>query len=96
MTDPSDVRKSAENRLKQQAGFKRMFGGFVIIWIVCTAIWAISGAGFFWPVWVFFGTGIAALYSGWAAYGPRGTGPSEQQIDAEVKKFGGDDTPGSS
>ncbi len=96
MTDQSDVRKAAESRLKQQAGFKRMIGGFVIIWIASTAIWAISGAGFFWPVFVIFGTGIAALFSGWAAYGPRDTGPSEQQIDAEMKKFGDDDAPGSS
>ena len=34
-----------------------------------------------------FGTGIAALFTGWNAYGPRQGGVSDAAIDAEVKKM---------
>lgn len=91
MTDENKARKAAEQRLGAQAGFKKMFGGFIILWVVMVAIWALSGAGYFWPVWVFLGTGIALLYGAWAAYGPRESGPSESEIEAETKKFEGQD-----
>jgi hypothetical protein len=31
---------------------------FVMVNTVCIAIWAITGADYFWPVWVLLGTGI--------------------------------------
>ncbi len=82
-----DAHKAAEARLKAQSEFWRTFGGFVVVWIVCTIIWAVSGAGDFWPIWVIAGTGIASLFMAWSAFGPRDTGPSQQQVDAEAKKF---------
>ena len=91
MTDENKARKAAEERLGAQSGFKKMLGGFVILWVVVVAIWALTGAGAFWPVWVFLGTGIALAYSAWSAYGPRDRGPSEAEIEAETKKFEGQD-----
>lgn len=29
--------------------------------VICIAIWAATGAGSFWPIWVLLGTGIAAV-----------------------------------
>jgi hypothetical protein len=41
----------------------------------------------FWPIWVIFGTGVATLFMGWNAFGPRNTGPTQAQVDEEAKKF---------
>jgi hypothetical protein len=32
---------------------------FLVPNVVCIAVWAATGAGSFWPVWVLLGTGIA-------------------------------------
>ncbi len=90
MADEQDFHKAAKERLDAQAQFKKMMGGFVILWVFMIAIWALSGAGYFWPAWVILGTGIAGVAVGWRAYGPRSTGPrqpTEAEIDAEAKKF---------
>jgi uncharacterized membrane protein len=91
VTDENNARKAAEARLNAQSGFKKMLGGFVILWVIVVAVWALSGGGSFWPVWVFLGTGIALLYGAWSAYGPRDRGPTETEIEAETKKFEGQD-----
>lgn len=88
MTQQDAAHKAAEQRLKAQSGFWRTLGVFAIIWIVCTVIWALSGGGAFWPIWVILGTGIALLFMAWGAFGPREKAPSQEQIDAEAKKFG--------
>lgn len=35
--------------------------GLAIPNVICIAVWAATGAGSFWPIWVLLGTGIAAL-----------------------------------
>jgi hypothetical protein len=34
---------------------------FMLVSMVCIAIWAMTGAGYFWPMWVLLGTGIPAV-----------------------------------
>jgi hypothetical protein len=34
-------------------------------------IWAVSGAGYFWPVWVLGGWGLGVAFTAYKAYGPR-------------------------
>ncbi len=46
-------------------------GGSLGAFIVCTIIWAASGAhGQFWPVWVLIVVVMAFARSGWALFGP--------------------------
>jgi hypothetical protein len=89
MAEQQDFHKAAKARLQAQQQFKKMMGGFVVLWLFMIAIWALSGAGYFWPAWVIVGTIFAGAALGWRAYGPRGadSGPTEAQIDAEAKKF---------
>jgi uncharacterized RDD family membrane protein YckC len=54
-----------------------------------TALWALSGFGEYWPVWVAFGMGIALWSKGVAAFGPGRNGASPAHIDAEVAKMSG-------
>jgi hypothetical protein len=94
MTGNEDLRAAAEKRLSDQANFKRLAGVFVIVWAILIAVWALSGRGYFWPIWAIFGMGIALAFMGWGAYGPRPSGPTQDQIDAEMRKMGEPGEPG--
>ncbi|MEI2802776.1 MAG: 2TM domain-containing protein [Trichococcus flocculiformis] len=84
-----DMRAVAVKRIKAKRDFWRTFGIFVIVWLILTAVWALSGGGYFWPMWAMFGMGIALLFIGFSAYGPSERPPSEQEITDEMRKMGG-------
>jgi uncharacterized ion transporter superfamily protein YfcC len=88
MSDNEALHRAAEKRLKEQSGFWRLLGIFVIVWLVLTVIWAVSGGGYFWPGWAMLGMGIALAFIGWSAFGPRERMPSEERIQEEMRRFG--------
>lgn len=54
---------------------------------LCVAIWALSGAGGFWPIWPIFGMAIGVVIIGWRAYGPTTGIITEAKIQAEMKRI---------
>lgn len=83
------LRAAAVKRIKAKRDFWQLLGIFVIVSVILTAIWALSGQGYFWPAWAMLGMGIAAMFTGFGAYGPSSAPPSQQQIDDEVRKMQG-------
>lgn len=81
------ARKAAEDRLRQQASVKRTVGGFLITIVASIVIWALTGQGYFWPVWVILGLGLATAGMAWSAYGPREKTPSQAEVEEEARKF---------
>lgn len=85
-TSDDELRSIATKRLKARSDFYH----YLLIWlgvsILVTAIWAISGMGYFWPAWVIGGMGIAALFQAIGVFGPRGV-IAESAIDAEVERL---------
>jgi hypothetical protein len=63
-------------------------GGSLGAFIVCTVIWAVSGAhGQFWPVWVLIVVVLAFARSGWALFGPApDLDAVEQDLDARRQR----------
>ena len=65
------------------------------MWVYAAVVALTSGVWFittptapYWPVWVIFGMGIAAIFVGLDAYGRLGPKPiTEEQIDAEVERL---------
>jgi len=83
----SDAREQALRRLKAQRAFRNLLLTATGILVAMIAIWTISGGGYFWPIWVVFGLGIALVTTGWQAYGTR-TGPiTEDEIENEMEKL---------
>ncbi|HEU4600277.1 MAG TPA: 2TM domain-containing protein [Solirubrobacterales bacterium] len=82
----SDAREQALRRLKAQRAFRSLLVTAAGILAVMVAIWAISGGGYFWPIWVVFGLGIALVTTAWQAYGPRERGISEDEIRREMER----------
>ena len=64
---------------------KRMMqetGGSLGLFVVCTAIWAASGAsGSFWPVWTLVIVAISLARNVWALYGP---GADLDSVEADL------------
>jgi hypothetical protein len=65
---------------------KRKFSGDVIAYVVInaflTGVWALSGFGYFWPVWVLAGWGVLLLLDGWNAHYRRDV--TEEDIQREI------------
>ena len=63
---------------------------FVIIWVLLIVIWAVTGQGYFWPIWAIIGMGIALAFMGFDAYrSPTSDHPTDAQITDEMKRLGG-------
>lgn len=63
MSDDS-ARQQAIQRLHQRRGFLNYVIGAVVISLFMVVIWALSGRGYFWPVWVMGGFAIGLIFYG--------------------------------
>ena len=65
------LRDQAVAAVKRKHAFKQMLSSYVIVNAFLIVIWAVSGAGYFWPVWVMGGWGLGLAFTAYKAYGPR-------------------------
>jgi hypothetical protein len=87
--DDSELRKYAGKQLKLKREFKEYLVVYAFVSALTTGIWFLATPGFyFWPGWVMFGMGIAAVIAGLDAYGKLSNKPITQaEIDAEVERL---------
>ena len=70
-------RSELQRRLIQEAG------GGAGAFVICTGIWAASGAsGFFWPIFIALAVVIPLLRNGWRLYGPA---PEFDRVEQELE-----------
>jgi fatty acid desaturase len=82
--ESSDPRTAAVARLRAKRHLRDkafMLGGLTIFFV---AIWALSGAGSFWPVWIILAFALALAGDVWTLYGRRPI--TEADIDQEMAK----------
>jgi hypothetical protein len=82
---PERARELAIQRLKLKQDFKGMLAGGLFAILVCVVIWLMGDGGYFWPVWVIFGIGIAVVVQAWKAYGPSNR-ITEADVQREMEK----------
>ena len=71
-------RNQLQRRVIQEAG------GGAALFVLCTGIWAASGAhGQFWPVWVLLVVLIPLVRNGWRLYGPD---PELDRVERELEQ----------
>jgi hypothetical protein len=71
-------RRHLQRRLLQEAG------GGIAAFVVCTVIWAASGAnGQFWPIWIALVVLIPLLRNGWRLYGPA---PDFERVERDLAR----------
>ncbi|MBI2704567.1 MAG: 2TM domain-containing protein [Actinobacteria bacterium] len=87
MDDESTARESAIRRLKAKKGLQANLVSYVVINAFLVAIWAVSGRGYFWPIWVILGWGIGLAMHAWSVYGARPI--TEDDIQREMGRGDG-------
>ncbi len=73
-------RRELSRRLVQQTG------AGMAPFVVCTAVWLVSGAsGFFWPIWVLLIVVLPLVRNGWSLYGPA---PELDRVERQLARQG--------
>ncbi len=71
MNDYDDRRAAAIERLENRRDFKIHVMIYVAINVLLVIIWAATGAGYFWPIWVIGGWGIGVAAHALSTFGER-------------------------
>jgi hypothetical protein len=81
---PSTVSDRERARMRLQT--RRDFGSHVVAYVVVNAfligVWALTGAGYFWPAWVLGAWGAGLVLHAWEVFMHRPI--TDADIDAEV------------
>jgi hypothetical protein len=83
--DERTVRERALERIEKKQEFHAHLLAYVLVNVMLVGIWAVTGAGFFWPVFPLLGWGIGIGFHAWDTY--RVGEPSEAQIEREVRRL---------
>lgn len=88
LADPADdprLRARAKQQLEARAGFRQHLTVYLAVMGLLTAIWLVSGGGYFWPVWPAMGWGLALVLHLAALRWDQE--PSENQIAEQARRL---------
>ncbi len=83
---PEQLRDQAIRSLRKKEHFRTSLIAYVLVNLFLVGIWAISGADYFWPIWVIGGWGLGLAFQALDAYGRRRT-ISEDRISREMDRL---------
>jgi hypothetical protein len=84
---PVTLREEAIQRLKKKSDFHVHLMVYVVVNGVLVLIWALTGFGFFWPMFPILGWGIGLFFHAFDTY--RRPQPTEDQIGREMRRLSG-------
>ena len=73
----------AERRAVLRRQLLQQTGGGLSLFLICTVVWAASGAGAFWPIWVALVAVIPLIRNGWRLYGPA---PELERVEQDLAR----------
>ena len=82
--DDQERREAAVKRVKAKRDFRIHLAVYVVVNSFLVVIWALSGAGYFWPIWAIVGWGIGLAFNAWNVYFEKPI--SEEEIRREMDK----------
>lgn len=83
--DENGARSRARKRLEKRRSLEGGAVAYLVVNAFLVGVWALTGRGYFWPVWVMGGWGIGMVLGVWDYV----RGPvSEADIDAELQRRG--------
>jgi 2TM domain-containing protein len=82
-----DLREQAIQRLKKKRDFRSHVFIYVAVNAMLVVIWAVTGSGFFWPIFPIIGWGIAVAANAWDVYGRKPI--TENEIRREADRLRG-------
>jgi 2TM domain len=81
-----ELRAQALRRIKKKSDFHVHVLIYVLVNTFLVTIWAMTGSGYFWPVFPMVGWAIGLAANAWDVYGD-GDMPTESQIDEEMERL---------
>ena len=85
-TSESDMlRERAVKRLKKRRDFYTHLLVFTLVNAFIVAIWAVTGPGFFWPIFPIVAWGIGLVMNAWDAF--RDEDFDEEKIQREIRRI---------
>ena len=81
----TELREQAKKRLNKRRELGSHLVAYVVINAMLIAIWAMTGAGYFWPAWVLFGWGVGVVLNVWDVYFRRPV--TEHDIQREIERL---------
>ena len=85
MATEEELREEAKNRVTKRRDLGTHLVVYVVVNSMLIGIWAITGAGYFWPAWVLLGWGVGVILNVWDVYFRRPV--TEHDIEQEMKKL---------
>ena len=82
------ARDLARKRLEARRGLTGHVVAYVVINLFLIVVWALTGRGYFWPIWVIAGWGVGLVLNAWDVLWRRPI--TEADIDAELHRGPGD------
>jgi hypothetical protein len=81
---PSPDRAAARKRIEKRRGLQGGFVAYVVVNAFLVVVWALTGAGYFWPAWIMAGWGVGMLLGLWDYL----RGPiNDADVDAELRRM---------
>ena len=80
LTDREQARKRVEKKHK----FRGDVVAYVVVNVLVVGVWAVTGAGYFWPGWVLAGWSVLLLLDAWNVYYRRPI--TEAEVDEEMRR----------
>jgi hypothetical protein len=78
-----ELREQAILQLKKKRDFRTHVFIYVLVNAMLVIIWAVTGSGFFWPVFPILGWGIGVAANAWDVYARKPLSEDEIQREAE-------------
>jgi uncharacterized membrane protein YecN with MAPEG domain len=79
-----DEREAARRRLQAKRDFSAHLVSYVVVNAFLVVVWAVTGAGYFWPIWVIGCWGIGLVLHAWDVFFRRPL--TEADVDAELQR----------
>jgi uncharacterized ion transporter superfamily protein YfcC len=83
MDERDERREAAVKRVKAKRDFKTHVVVYLLVNAMLVVIWAVTGAGYFWPIWVIAGWGVGLAINAWTVYFEKPI--SEDEIRREME-----------
>jgi len=84
MTTTVDPRQTARESLVAKREFRLHLAIYVLVTTMLVVIWAMSGGGYFWPLWAMGGWGIGLAAHAYTVYFERPI--TEEDIEREMRR----------
>jgi hypothetical protein len=77
--------QQATSRARKKRDFRVHIRVYVAVNLIMVGIWAVTGSGFFWPIFPMLGWGIGVTANAWDVYGRKPI--SDDEIRREMEQL---------